>query len=511
MGMGKSLLAELQNDLADVTDLPVKRADGSASMPLLGLSFYWAWILSLLILDRSTLPTLHILGSLPVSVSEYAIRGMTLAAIFFLARNKSPRRTIVTAAQVAPWTGLAGVAMLGLGSMLPNEAAPFVTAAAWVPIGIADGLLLIGWLNLYRIVGMRRAVAALCLSALIAVALLLLVSFLYAPAALAVIALLPLACGFSLKGAQIRCSPAEKDALDEIVPLPKRRPASLNRITVAIVLFAVAFGAMQAITFGSRQATAPIWCSAVGLVLGTALAYGASIAPAASRAGIIYRIALPLTACGLLAAPLLGDDLAVANSLVIAGFYLFDLVSITLLIRVSMLDRFPSTSAFSIGRGANAFGIFAGWILGCLLSEAVSFDSAALSAFNSLLLVVLIVSCGSLFAVGDEDGGNVEDGGQTESCRAKSDGSLALEEPTPGRWKRQGDFIAAKYGLSQREKEVFCLLARGRNVEYISTVFVISPHTSKTHIHNVYKKLGIHSQQDLISMVEQAADELKTF
>lgn len=507
MGMGKSSLAELRNDFADVTGLSAKRADGSDPLPLLGFSFYWAWVLSLLILDRSAPSSLQVLGSLPVSVSEYAIRGMTLAAIFLFARGKSPRWTVAAATRAAPWTGLLGVALLGLGSVLPGEAASLASAAAWLPIGIADGLLLVGWLNLYCIAGMRRAVAALCLSALIAVALLLLVSFLYQPAALAVIALLPLACGLSLKGAQARCSSTEKAALDDVVPLPKQRPASLVRITAAIAFFGVAFGAMQAITFGNHETAVPIWYNVAGLVLGTVFAYAASIAPAASRTGIIYRIALPLTACGLLAAPLLGNNLAVANSLVIAGFYLFDLASITLLMRVSMLYRFPSTSAFSIGRCANALGIFVGWVVGWLLSEAVSFDGTALSAFNSLLLLVLIVSCGSLFAVKDED---AEEDEQVEERPSENGGSPAPEAPTPGRWKRQSDFIAAKYGLSQREKEVFSLLARGRNVEYISTVFVISPHTSKTHIHNVYKKLGIHSQQDLISMVEKAAAELKT-
>ena len=52
------------------------------------------------------------------------------------------------------------------------------------------------------------------------------------------------------------------------------------------------------------------------------------------------------------------------------------------------------------------------------------------------------------------------------------------------------------------------LLAKGHNAAYIQDKLCISKSTSKTHISHIYRKLDIHSQQELLSMVEEARDEL---
>ena len=62
--------------------------------------------------------------------------------------------------------------------------------------------------------------------------------------------------------------------------------------------------------------------------------------------------------------------------------------------------------------------------------------------------------------------------------------------------------MADEFGLTQREQEVFVLLAKGRNAAYIEKTLVISNHTVKSHMLNIYKKLGIHSLQELIDLVE---------
>ena len=45
-------------------------------------------------------------------------------------------------------------------------------------------------------------------------------------------------------------------------------------------------------------------------------------------------------------------------------------------------------------------------------------------------------------------------------------------------------------------------LAQGRNAGYIAQRFTISTHTAKSHIYNIYNKLGIHSQQELLDIVD---------
>lgn len=68
--------------------------------------------------------------------------------------------------------------------------------------------------------------------------------------------------------------------------------------------------------------------------------------------------------------------------------------------------------------------------------------------------------------------------------------------------------IAREYDLTSREIEILQFLARGRNKSAISEELVLSPNTVKTHTRNIYMKLSIHSQQELIDLVEREQHQL---
>ena len=50
---------------------------------------------------------------------------------------------------------------------------------------------------------------------------------------------------------------------------------------------------------------------------------------------------------------------------------------------------------------------------------------------------------------------------------------------------------------------MFDLLAKGRGTAYIQDKLCISKSTAKTHISHIYRKLDIHTHQDLIDLVEE--------
>ena len=70
-------------------------------------------------------------------------------------------------------------------------------------------------------------------------------------------------------------------------------------------------------------------------------------------------------------------------------------------------------------------------------------------------------------------------------------------------WALACETISKLYQLSPRENDVFMLLAKGRNTEYIQKKLVISTHTAKSHIANIYRKLEVHSSQELLDLVEE--------
>lgn len=61
--------------------------------------------------------------------------------------------------------------------------------------------------------------------------------------------------------------------------------------------------------------------------------------------------------------------------------------------------------------------------------------------------------------------------------------------------------LAARYGLSERETEVFLLLAQGRTRRFICDELFISEGTASSYTGRIYEKLGVHSKQELLTFV----------
>lgn len=70
--------------------------------------------------------------------------------------------------------------------------------------------------------------------------------------------------------------------------------------------------------------------------------------------------------------------------------------------------------------------------------------------------------------------------------------------------------LAAKRGLSPRETEVFELLVKGRSAPFIRDELCISLNTVTSHIKHIYTKLGVHTRQELIDLVDQAQGASRT-
>lgn len=89
-----------------------------------------------------------------------------------------------------------------------------------------------------------------------------------------------------------------------------------------------------------------------------------------------------------------------------------------------------------------------------------------------------------------------------ESALGGATGSGETEEVRKGRFVRRCERVADTYLLSRRETDVLFLLAKGRNVGFITQQLCISEGTAKTHVNHVYKKCGVHSRQELICLID---------
>lgn len=88
------------------------------------------------------------------------------------------------------------------------------------------------------------------------------------------------------------------------------------------------------------------------------------------------------------------------------------------------------------------------------------------------------------------------DGGDSS---AESDES---KKHTMGRFKRKCSVVADRYLLSRKETEVIFLLAKGYKSAQIQETLYISEGTVNTHMRHIYRKLDVHSQRELMDLVD---------
>lgn len=64
--------------------------------------------------------------------------------------------------------------------------------------------------------------------------------------------------------------------------------------------------------------------------------------------------------------------------------------------------------------------------------------------------------------------------------------------------------IKKLYGLTNRESDVLELILRGQFVPQMAEALCVSENTVRSHCKTLYKKLGIHSRQQLFDLVKSA-------
>jgi DNA-binding CsgD family transcriptional regulator len=56
--------------------------------------------------------------------------------------------------------------------------------------------------------------------------------------------------------------------------------------------------------------------------------------------------------------------------------------------------------------------------------------------------------------------------------------------------------------LRPRELSILALYSEGLSATEIADIFVISPHTVRTHVRNAYRRLGIHSREEAVRVIQ---------
>jgi DNA-binding CsgD family transcriptional regulator len=135
----------------------------------------------------------------------------------------------------------------------------------------------------------------------------------------------------------------------------------------------------------------------------------------------------------------------------------------------------------------------------------IAFMVLALAVTMVLLLNDSIPNTRRIFAELGEGGALILacEGSAGRKTRSQADSSVedAHENTTAcadARWQ----MLSKRYFLTEREIEVVRLLTQGRSRADIGKKLYITENTVRTHLKSVYGKLGIHSKQGLIDLLE---------
>ncbi len=220
------------------------------------------------------------------------------------------------------------------------------------------------------------------------------------------------------------------------------------------------------------------------------------------RLGIFFKLMIPIVICGFMVAPLLSRIGALALALTSVGYCLFQILTWVLFANVSSRLSLSPVRVFGLGNGLmRSIGILTGSFV-TLLATRHELGGNALTLISLFAVAFLAVTFLIAFTEKDLD--------QLSAALGNERTFSASDAPKKVPLKQRCDMIGHHYGLSPRECEIFRLLAIGRNAKAISEELCLARGTMNTHMRNIYRKMGVHSQQELIDIMQQTdLDELE--
>ena len=241
------------------------------------------------------------------------------------------------------------------------------------------------------------------------------------------------------------------------------------------------------------------WLSCYGVVIGTILAAALKFLTAVllkmDAWQLVFRTSLPLMAIAYLLFPyeafyLFGPGIHAL------GYQYFFIAFWSLLGSKQLRHEVPAARSVALGLFATEAGAALGLLLWNVACVGIDIEGQRIVSSVATLLILLVAVS---FERPQFGWGNVRPGATT----AAGEGGLHVRD-----YEGVIAHIRATYALSPRETDVCSLLGRGRNRQFVADELGISLETAKTHATNVYRKLGIHSQQELLDVIEMTQDTI---
>ena len=466
---------------------------------LLGFGFYWAWLFLIGVSPSPIVGDVSFAGA-PFEIWELGFSLASGAAIVAFARQLSSdggRKVLLAACFV--------VGPLGTVSLLAAEGGLVIGSAALV--ALADAATFMLWLCFFGHMRVGETALYMALSYAAGALLCIVIMSLDARMALACAAALPVLSGlaFSLSnrfytketGEPSMFSHGQPGGTDGETTFPY-----MHRMACALGLYALLFGLMTSVAvcngFGGGF-VGPYIEAPCCLVLGVLLAATFRSQKGARRLYLAYRLIPLLFAVGF-AAFLFSDDRTyfVASACVMLAYLTFEITALNDFCNAVKVRGLSLVRVLGFARLAITGGILGGWSIG----YATTFLPLDPTLVAMAVGIVVVVAASTLVFTEKE----------MFSVQGVADERILSEEAATAS-RGEGGFAQSLvafgeiWSVSKREMEVLDLLVKGRNTQYISDQLFIAQGTAKTHIYNIYRKIGIHTKMELLDAFDAFCHE----
>ena len=286
--------------------------------------------------------------------------------------------------------------------------------------------------------------------------------------------------------------PFEPDGT-EARPRPPVTPFVRALIGIALLGFAESFSRTLFQAPGAIADPAYPWALLLATIVAAGVVSLASLArPERDSIGRVNHVLMLVMALLLALMPALqGLGLATDAANLVCRL-MFYLIIEVLFAQVSIVHGLDARASFSLGYGIGNLGCVAGILLGKQLAPFVATglpDGFRLQVVCAVGCAVLVFAA-FLFVVDERT--------FVELFRAND----PQERPQARRFTLRCDHVAQQFGLSAKQTEVMVLAAKGNTSQRIAETMGISVGTVNVHLNHAYRKMGVHSRQEMLDLIE---------
>lgn len=241
-------------------------------------------------------------------------------------------------------------------------------------------------------------------------------------------------------------------------------------------------------------------CEALGALVLLMLFRGRTDAQARLTIPALFRILFPVVATLLLALSFGGEALELpVGAAVYAIYALVSVLMIPACIDLSERKGLPPAAVYGLFAGL-VYAVFAvATFVGVRLFAEGGGFGAATSLVATLLVLYVLAMAYALVQRRAAGGGDAAAGAPDADAGGGSVDAVDPVDPI----ERRCLVLAERFALSPRETDVLIAFAHGRNVSYLAEQLCLSQNTIRSHSKTLYTKLGVHSKQELISLVDE--------